>query len=921
MAVALEQLNLKTGISQELEIRDGFDLTLTQLVDSFFPDGSPVQKDEMNKLLHLCNELLSSADLTYYLSASNILPFIRKQSVSSGENANRINLFAADPQSQAFNLQMKLLQGSPLTFYIGYKNGHNHFNNLTHTKEAIQESLEKRFAASQLEPEKYGLNPAAVLYRLAGDENLLSVKPLSMSSESKKISPILILEKTASITDSDRIELRIAVETDTETGAVQEYSKLRTLFTIKLKDLVGEATEDLMFSDYYHSCHNPALSPRARVNWIFGEAESYGHISEDTIKILNSPISIYSVSGRMLERHIPYTTDFIKREEMFRYYRPIYYLKLLNLSAELANLAVEKEGKLPEEATYEIPEEPELSVLSEETRGDIEYQFHILDKAYGNEKYINTSVFNIYSPIEFLLYESLWRDQNTWKDLGNFILQLTKAVEKNPHNLWKFMVAIGLKDVFPALKGIQDYQNFENLLLSFYRQSSDGKEAFCRAVDASLPEESRYKRQSSESDIGYWTRLIDLLPDISASRDFRPAKESSQSDIYYMKLCKGLAAFAVLNREEASAAFLVKAGAKSSYAHDRVNKHFIKRFDERAAKIALYELYVDTANQKMAGYTLYTLREPDPATALYIRHFQLARIFCGIPSASSIGSINILSSDSLVQGLNPPPDEIIIGMPEMEEELFNFLWYQLGDRNLPDALVQKYISGEKSVGGYDAETADIYTQQMDALLKEVGSIEQEILLEWLGTELNGKKVLDDGCGSGNEVHLLNNNGADVYGIDGSSKMISQTIEKYPELADRFRENDVSILPFDDETFDIIISKYVINENENIDTIFREIIRCLKPDGTLIFFAHHPMSQMAFSDNPHDYFGRRKVNTKLGEKLTIPEPQHTLGEYLSQYFTDSFILARFQEGQDPSLRMHPDKNYPEMLVIKAIKKKN
>jgi len=503
MAVALEQLNLKTGISQELEIRDGFDLTLTQLVDSFFPDGSPVQKDEMNKLLHLCNELLSSADVTYYLSASNILPFIRKQSVSSGENANRINLFAADPQSQAFNLQMKLLQGSPLTFYIGYKNGHNHFNNLTHTKEAIQESLEKRFAASQLEPEKYGLNPAAVLYRLAGDENLLSVKPLSMSSESKKISPILILEKTASITDSDRIELRIAVETDTETGAVQEYSKLRTLFTIKLKDLVGEATEDLMFSDYYHSCHNPALSPRARVNWIFGEAESYGHISEDTIKILNSPISIYSVSGRMLERHIPYTTDFIKREEMFRYYRPIYYLKLLNLSAELANLAVEKEGKLPEEATYEIPEEPELSVLSEETRGDIEYQFHILDKAYGNEKYINTSVFNIYSPIEFLLYESLWRDQNTWKDLGNFILQLTKAVEKNPHNLWKFMVAIGLKDVFPALKGIQDYQNFENLLLSFYRQSSDGKEAFCRAVDASLPEESRYKRQSSESDIGY----------------------------------------------------------------------------------------------------------------------------------------------------------------------------------------------------------------------------------------------------------------------------------------------------------------------------------------------------------------------------------------------------------------------------------
>ena len=162
MAVEFEQLNLKTEISPEMEIREGFDLTLTQLVDSFFPDGSPVQKVEMNKLLHLCNELLSSADVTYYLSAANILPFIRKQSVSKDENANIINLFTEDPQSLAFNLQMKLLQGSPLTFYIGYKNGHNHLDNLTHTIEAIQESLEKRFAASQLEPEKYGLNPAAV---------------------------------------------------------------------------------------------------------------------------------------------------------------------------------------------------------------------------------------------------------------------------------------------------------------------------------------------------------------------------------------------------------------------------------------------------------------------------------------------------------------------------------------------------------------------------------------------------------------------------------------------------------------------------------------------------------------------------------------------------------------------------------------
>ena len=235
----------------------------------------------------------------------------------------------------------------------------------------------------------------------------------------------------------------------------------------------------------------------------------------------------------------------------------------------------------------------------------------------------------------------------------------------------------------------------------------------------------------------------------------------------------------------------------------------------------------------------------------------------------------------------------------------------ISQNKTPNGMHQNYQVG------YDTIKADKYSRTMEILFKKYGSIEQEILLRFLGNNLDGKIIMDTACGLGNEMSLLREKGAEVYGIDGIQK-IQLAKNKYPNLKNRFRVGDVYHLPFRKEIFDVIISKYVLNEIQDIDAAIIQSHRCLKPGGILVVFAHHPMSQMAFSNKPEDYFGQNQVNVRLGKELEIKEWQHQVRQYLS-ILSKLFIIDEYDERQDPAQRLHINKNYPEMMIIKAVKR--
>jgi len=97
---------------------------------------------------------------------------------------------------------------------------------------------------------------------------------------------------------------------------------------------------------------------------------------------------------------------------------------------------------------------------------------------------------------------------------------------------------------------------------------------------------------------------------------------------------------------------------------------------------------------------------------------------------------------------------------------------------------------------------------------------------------SGDRVLEFGSGPGHIAAALAETGADVAGIDFSASMIEVAKARYPDL--EFREADAESLPFDDESFDAVVSSFVVHHLARPETVFREVRRVLKPGGRFAF---------------------------------------------------------------------------------------
>ena len=93
------------------------------------------------------------------------------------------------------------------------------------------------------------------------------------------------------------------------------------------------------------------------------------------------------------------------------------------------------------------------------------------------------------------------------------------------------------------------------------------------------------------------------------------------------------------------------------------------------------------------------------------------------------------------------------------------------------------------------------------------------------------KVLDIGCGYGNNLRFLLQNGFDAYGIDFSSNVIEEIKE---EFGDRVSTCNAKKLTFEDDSFDLIIDRSSLQHNpkEDLSEIFKECRRVLKRGGEL-----------------------------------------------------------------------------------------
>ncbi|MFC1807519.1 class I SAM-dependent methyltransferase [Candidatus Omnitrophota bacterium] len=99
----------------------------------------------------------------------------------------------------------------------------------------------------------------------------------------------------------------------------------------------------------------------------------------------------------------------------------------------------------------------------------------------------------------------------------------------------------------------------------------------------------------------------------------------------------------------------------------------------------------------------------------------------------------------------------------------------------------------------------------------------------------GIKILDVGCGIGAEAIELSYLGADCTGLDAAEdaiRVVNQVRNDF-KLNMRGVYGDACHLPFDDETFDVVMSREFFEHVADFDLAMKEQVRVLKRDGRLI----------------------------------------------------------------------------------------
>lgn len=126
-------------------------------------------------------------------------------------------------------------------------------------------------------------------------------------------------------------------------------------------------------------------------------------------------------------------------------------------------------------------------------------------------------------------------------------------------------------------------------------------------------------------------------------------------------------------------------------------------------------------------------------------------------------------------------------------------------------------------------------------------VEKPTMLSLL-PDLQGKKLLDLGCGTGGHLQLYLTQGASsVVGMDLSANMLKQAqrdLEKCGQFHGRFSLYQLAMEKLEDlpdNNFDIITSSFAFHYVQDFSALLAAIYEKLKPEGTLIFSQEHPIT--------------------------------------------------------------------------------
>jgi ubiquinone/menaquinone biosynthesis C-methylase UbiE/ADP-ribose pyrophosphatase YjhB (NUDIX family) len=205
-------------------------------------------------------------------------------------------------------------------------------------------------------------------------------------------------------------------------------------------------------------------------------------------------------------------------------------------------------------------------------------------------------------------------------------------------------------------------------------------------------------------------------------------------------------------------------------------------------------------------------------------------------------------------------------------------------------------------------------------------------------DVRGKRAVVLGCGGGQDVVALANMGAIAIGIDYSPRQL----EYAREYARRNAVDNASFIEcgiedlarFDDASFDLAVSIFVLDYVEHIERALAEAARVLRPAGVLAIAVKHPLGARTDGGPPYTIWTSYWTahadwpwEFKDGTSAPLRRYYHTMSQWFELLTSAGFAVERLMEPKEDELERGPgdalDNRWlglmPYTLIMKARKR--
>lgn len=205
-------------------------------------------------------------------------------------------------------------------------------------------------------------------------------------------------------------------------------------------------------------------------------------------------------------------------------------------------------------------------------------------------------------------------------------------------------------------------------------------------------------------------------------------------------------------------------------------------------------------------------------------------------------------------------------------------------------------------------------------------------------EVNGRRVLDLGCGAGQLArHLATTGAAEVVGVDISERMLALARADWAHPRVTYQRAAIEAAMFPAARFDLVVSSLAFHYVEDYRGLVRRIAGWLTPGGVLVYSTEHPIFTARLPGDGWvlDEAGHRtrwSVERYADEGVReeswfvpgVRKVHRTFATLITGVVEAGLVLDRVVEPipSEPWLDAHPDARYerqrPVFLLVRARK---